>query len=98
MVLKRRRFTCEFKIETVRLVADGGNNVTQIAQDMGIPPNTLHKWIRQFCEKPDEAFPCSGHIMSEAEHIRQLKREIDRLRMECNILKKAMDSFSKDQK
>jgi transposase len=98
MVSRRRRFTREFKIETVRLVTDGGNGVTQIAKDMGIHPNTLYKWIRQYSDKPVDAFPGTGHLGSEAEQIRQLKRENERLRMERDILKKAMAIFSKDQK
>jgi len=97
MVSRRRRFTREFKIETVKLVTDSDNSVTQIATDMGIHPNTLYRWVQQYSEKPQEAFPGIGHMTSEAEMIRQLKRENERLKMERDILKKAMAIFSKDQ-
>ena len=97
MVSRRRRFTREFKIETVKLVTDGDNSVAQVAVDMGIHPNTLYKWARQYSDKPQEAFPGSGHMTSDAEMIRQLKRENERLKMERDILKKAMAIFSKDQ-
>ena len=46
MVSRRRRFNREFKIETVKLVTDSDNSVTQIAADMGIHPNTLYKWVQ----------------------------------------------------
>jgi len=98
MVSRRKRFTREFKVETVKLVTDGDNSVTQIAADFGIHPNTLYKWVRQYSDKPEEAFPGTGHLTSEAETIRQLKRENERLKMERDILKKAMAIFSKDQK
>jgi transposase len=97
MVSRRRRFTREFKIETVKLVTDSDNSVTQIATDMGIHPNTLYRWVQQYSVKPQEAFPGTGHMTSEAEMIRQLKRENERLKMERDILKKAMAIFSKDQ-
>ena len=97
MVSRRRRFTREFKIETVKLLTDSDNSVIQIATDMGIHPNTLYKWTRQYSDKPQEAFPGTGHMTSEAEMIRQLKRENERLKMERDILKKAMAIFSKDQ-
>ena len=97
MVTRRRRFTREFKIETVKLVADSDNSVAQIAVDMGIHPNTLYKWTRQYSDKPQDAFPGTGHMTSEAEMIRQLKRDNERLKMERDILKKAMAIFSKDQ-
>ena len=97
MVSKRRRFTREFKIETVKLASGGDNSVPQIATDMGIHPNTLYRWVQQYSDKPQEAFPGTGHMTSDAETIRQLKRENDRLKMERDILKKAMAIFSKDQ-
>ncbi len=98
MVSRRKRFTREFKIETVKLVTDSDSSVNEIATDLGIHPNTLYKWVRLYPEKPQEAFPGSGHVTSDAETIRQLKRENERLKMERDILKKAMAIFSKDQK
>lgn len=98
MVSGRKSFSREFKIETVRLVLDGSNNAVDIARDMGIHPNTLYRWIKEFSERPDEAFPGKGHQTAEEEQIRQLKRENERLRMERDILKKAMAIFSKDPK
>ncbi len=96
MVSRRKRYTREFKIETVKLITGSDNSVTEIAADMGIHPNTLYKWVRQYSEKPQEAFPGTGHMTSDAEMIRQLKRENERLKMERDILKKAMAIFSKD--
>jgi transposase len=96
MVSRRRRFNREFKIETVKLVTDSDNSVPRIAVDMGIHPNTLYRWVQQYSEKPQEAFPGTGHMTSEAEMIRLLKRENERLKMERDILKKAMAIFSKD--
>lgn len=94
---KRKSFTREFKVETVKLVTDGGASANQIADDMGIHVNTLYKWIRELAAKPEGAFPGKGHMAcSDAEMIRQLKRENERLKMERDILKKAMAIFSKD--
>ena len=98
-MLSRRSFTREFKIETVKMATGSDTSVNQIAQDMGIHPNTLYRWIKQFSEKPEAAFPGKGHLVSsEAETIRQLKRENERLKMERDILKKAMAIFSSDPK
>lgn len=96
MVSRRKSYTREFKIETVKLVTDGGAKVPEIARDLGVHPNTLYNWIQQFSAKPEEAFPGKGHVVSDAEVIRQLKRENERLKMEREILKKAMAIFSKD--
>ena len=98
MVSKRRRFTREFKIETARLLTASGQSVTGVAEDLEIHPNTLYKWIRQYGENPEEAFPGKGRQTSEAEELSRLKRENQRLRMERDILKKAMAIFSSDPK
>jgi transposase len=98
MVSRRKSFTREFKIETVKLVTDSDLTVVEVAEDLGIHPNTLYKWIRQFGDNPEEAFPGKGKQTSEAEQLRLLKREVQRLRMERDILKKAMAIFSQEKK
>jgi transposase len=98
MVSKRRRFTREFKIETARLLTASNQSVTEVAKDLEIHPNTLYKWIHQYGENPEEAFPGKGRQTSEAEELSRLKRENQRLRMERDILKKAMAIFSSDPK
>jgi transposase len=98
MVSKRRRFTREFKIETVRLVTDSDHTVAEVAEDLEIHPNTLYRWVHQYGENPQEAFPGKGKQSSEAEELSRLKRENQRLKMERDILKKAMAIFSKDPK
>ena len=95
---KKRNFTREYKIEAVKLVTEAGNSQAQVASDLGIHPNTINKWVRQYDERPQEAFPGKGHQLTESEALRQLQRENERLRMERDILKKAVAIFSKDPK
>jgi len=95
---RRRNFTREYKIEAVKLVTEAGNSQAQVASDLGIHPNTLCRWIRQYEERPPDAFPGKGHPLTESEKLRQLQRENERLRMERDILKKAVAIFSKDPK
>ena len=98
MVAKRRSYTREFKVETVQMLMTTDVSVTEAAADLGIHSNTLYKWVRQYGERPEEAFPGKGRQTSETEQIKQLQRENQRLRMERDILKKAMVIFSKEPK
>lgn len=93
---KRKHYSREYKIETVKAIVDGGANAAELARDLGVHPNTVYKWVQEFSSKPAAAFPGKGHLSHEAEEIRQLKREVERLKMEREILKKAMAIFSKD--
>ena len=43
-VSTRRRYTEEFKKETVRLVREFDHPVAQVARDLGIPENVLYRW------------------------------------------------------
>ncbi len=94
MVSKRRTYTREFKVETVNLITGSNQSVAEVARDLEIHPTTLYKWIRQYRENPVEAFPGKGKQASEAEEISRLRRENQRLKMERDILKKAMAIFS----
>ena len=94
----RRTFSREYKVEAVKLVTEAGHQAAQVAFDLGVHPNTIHKWIREYAQRPQDAFPGKGHQLSEAETLRQLQRENERLRMERDILKKAVAIFSKEPK
>ena len=98
MVSQRRRFTREFKIETVGLITGSDHTVAEVAKDLDIHPNTLYRWVRQQGQNPQEAFPGKGSQTSETEELRRLRRENQRLKMERDILKKAMAIFSNDPK
>ena len=90
---KRRTYSREFKIEAVRLVTEEGMARKEVARDLGIDPGSLRQWIKQFSDDPERAFPGKGHVRDE--ELRQLRREVKQLRMERDILKKAIGIFSR---
>jgi len=93
-VRKRRRFSQEFKIEAVRMVVEQGRDLYDVCKDLEIRPDMLRKWKRKFEEEGNHAFPGSGRLKPEDEENRRLRRENERLRMERDILKKAVAIFS----
>ncbi len=91
---KRRRFSQEFKIEAVRMVVDQGRDLFQVCEDLEIRPDMVRKWKKKFENDGMGAFPGSGRMKPEDEEMRRLRREVERLRMERDILKKAVAIFS----
>ena len=85
----QRTFTKEFKLEAVQLVQTSKKAQAHIARDLGIADSTLSHWCKLLTEQGKQAFPGSGHQTPEVEEIRHLKREVDLLRQERDILKKA---------
>jgi transposase len=93
----QRTFTKEFKREAVQLVKSSNKPLAQIARDLGIGESTLHHWRQLLAEQGEQAFPGSGHQTAQDEEIRRLKREVETLRQERDILKKALGIFSRSQ-
>ena len=87
---KRRRFSQEFKIDAVSMVVDQGRDLYEVAKELEIRPDILRKWKKKFESDGQSAFPGSGRLKPEDEELRRLRRENERLRMERDILKKAV--------
>ena len=90
-----KHYTEEFREEAVRLALECKQTRTQIARDLGVSTWTLGEWIRKHKEKTGEFRPAKTETLEEEN--RRLRRDIDRLKMERDILKKAAAYFAKDQ-
>ena len=93
---KRRQYTKEFKIEAVRLIIEEGRPISDVARELGIGENLLHRWKKKSEEGKIDPFPGQGRLSPEDEELRPLRRENKRLRMERDILKKAVAIFSEE--
>ena len=85
----RRTYTREFKLNAVRLTTAGDVTAIQVARELGIHENTLHKWRRQLRADPKQAFPGKGRLKPDEEEVRLLRRENLRLKQENEFLKRA---------
>ena len=96
MAKLRKKYTREFKIEAVRLLTKSNMTIAQASRDLGINPNVLTRWKKEFTDNNSQAFPGSGHLKPEEEELRRLRRENALLRQERDILKKAAAFFAKE--
>jgi len=88
-------YTKEFKQQAVQLFESSGKSKTQLARDLGISDSALSKWCKEFGARGEEAFPGKGHHTAVEEENRRLKREVEILRQERDILKKAVSIFAR---
>jgi transposase len=95
---KRVRFTKEFKLEAIKLMEAGEKPATQLALELGIRRNQLHKWQAQLRSKGEvNAFRGPGaKPLSDYTEVEQLKRELKRVTEERDILKKAAAYFARE--
>jgi transposase len=90
----RRTYSREFKLEALRLAEASGKSDLQVERDLGISRGCLYRWRAAVAAEGEQAFPGQGRLGPEQEELRRLKREIEILRQERDILKKAVAIFS----
>jgi transposase len=85
---KKKNYTEEFKRDAVRLMRNRGKRtVAQIADDLGVSDGMLYRWAG----KPDKASTAKHNEQGETleQENRRLRKDVERLRVERAILKKA---------
>lgn len=96
--MKRKQYTKEFKLEALRLTREQDRSVASVARDLGISQNALYKWKRQYQADGKSSFPGHGKLKPEDEELRRLKRELQIVTAERDILKKTIGYFAKEEK
>ena len=95
--IPRKIYTYEFKMEAVRLV-ESGQSVAEAARSLGVIEQTLSNWVRAHGSGKLVANGRGSKLTAEQIEIRQLRADLARVRMERDILGKAMAFFAKGQK
>src|ERR1700692_3400699 len=94
--MQRHRFSRGFKVEAVKLVRERGVSAAQAARDLDVHENVLRKWVKEFGSDPVQAFSGQGQMKPEQQEIERLKREVNKLKAERDILKKAAAYFARE--
>ena len=88
---RRIRYGAEFKAEAVRIVQTTETPLKEIARNLGVTATTLRDWVH--AGRPAPAAPL---VEDERSELKRLRREIEQLRMERDILKKATAFFARE--
>jgi len=83
----RRKFSDEFKRDAVEIVNTSDKSIAQVARELGIYDSTLGNWVKQ--DEINRGVR-DGVSTSEREEVTELRRENARLRMERELLKRAV--------
>jgi len=96
---KRRKFTKEFKEEAVRVLEHDERTGADVAEELGVERGVLYRWRRELRGKEVPIGTVSQALSpNEKEELRRLRREVQQLRMDKEILKKATAFFAKESK
>ncbi len=96
----KKVYTREFKLETLRLLRSSGKTKADLERELGLYPGQIRLWERALNKEEgnvEQAFPGTGHQSETDAEVSRLKRELEIVRQERDILKKAIAIFSKTQ-
>ena len=91
----RRKFSDEYKAETVKLIRESDKSIGAICQELNLSPTAVRRWVKQM-EIDEGTGPAGALTTAELEELRQLRKENRVLRQEREILKKATAFFAKE--
>lgn len=98
MSVKRKKYSKQFKLDSIQMYENGEKAMAQVERELGITDGLLAKWRTDMLEVQgaEKAFPGNGNLPEHEARLRQLERENAQLRQEKEILKKVLGIYSKD--
>ncbi len=83
----RSKFSDRFKRDAVEIVRSSDRSIAEVARELGIYDSSLGSWVRQDQVNRGEREGVSGN---DKDRLLELERENPRLRMERELLKRAV--------
>jgi transposase len=93
---ERRKFTPEFKREAVKAVGQPGRSLTAVGRELDVDRSVLERWVKSFAAGKYEKAPGLPLKSAQQQETEQLRRELAKVKMERDILKKALGYFAKE--
>ncbi len=95
MAKQRRKYADEFKRDAVRMMRNRGTRtVADVADDLGVAVTILHRWAQKLDKDAVAKRNDEGETLEQ--EVRRLRKEVEQLRVEKTILKKAAAFFAKE--
>lgn len=94
----RKQYDKEFKINAVRLYEESGKLLREVEQELGIGTGCISHWRKELQDQGELSFPGNGNLNEKDAEMARLKRELEIVKQERDILKKAVGIFSNHSK
>lgn len=85
-MVPKRSFNREFKVEVVELAHTSGKSRAQLERELGLTPGQIRTWERAIEQDDGQAFPGTVHQTETEAELRRLRREVEVLHQERDIL------------
>jgi len=95
--MKRAVYDKQFKMASVKHAQSTDQSVSEVAKTLGISGSTLRRWINEYDQYGESAFPGHGNALFNSTYeVKKLQKQIEELKLENEILKK-LQAFLKQK-
>jgi len=95
--IPRGKFTKEFREEAVRMIVEEKISIPEVGRRLQLPPSTIRYWVKAYESGKLGAVGKGQRELTALEReLYETKRELARVRIERDILKKATAYFAKE--
>ena len=91
---KYKKYSKDFKLQAAKLVTEQGYSYDIAAKRLGTTGWSIRNWVVKFRQTGE--LPSKNQTQPKADELRELRKELARLKMENDILKKAAAYFAKE--
>ena len=95
--IPRAIFTKQLREEPVKLLTEGGLSIPEVERRLSVSPSTIRYWVKANKQGELKDVGKQQRPLTEAGmELARVKRELAEVRMERDILKKAIAHFAKE--
>lgn len=92
--IKPKVYSAEFKESAIKLAIESKQPFAQTARALGITKSSLYNWVNKY-SRPKVVMRDDEHLYDE---LKRLKKELDKVTQERDLLKKAAAYFAKESR
>lgn len=96
MKKERRVFETSFKLQVAKMVKDQGIGVSQVCRDMDLGETAVRRWVAQYEAEQLGRAGIGKPLSAEQQRIRELEKELQQVKMDNDLLKKASAFFARE--
>lgn len=95
--MKRAVYDKQFKMAAVKMAQAEDQSVLNTAKELGVSASSLRRWINEYDEYGESAFPGHGNALFNSTYeIKKLQKQNEELKLENDLLKK-LQAFLKQK-
>jgi transposase len=89
-VVKKKRYDQEFRMDTAKMIVEGGRRASDVARDLGITAQSVSAWVKRYNASKEKLEPV---LSMEGLKLKAALEENRKLKIQVDFLKKTMAYF-----